>query len=106
MRRRWRTARPGEGANVSELSDTLRTQAQEALPPVEGEVSVSGLHHPVEVLRDRWGVPHVYAQDLHDLYFATSYVVTSERLFQQDFMLRLANGRLATMIADLAVPLD
>ncbi|HYT30099.1 MAG TPA: penicillin acylase family protein [Actinomycetota bacterium] len=91
---------------MSGYAEMLRQQAREALPPVEGEVPAAGLHEPVEVIRDRWGVPHVYAEDVHDLFFAASYVVTSERLFQQDFLLRLANGRLASMLAELALPLD
>jgi penicillin amidase len=87
---------------MSELTEKARA----ALPPVEGEIRLPGLREPVEVLRDRWGVPHVYARNRWDLYFAASYVVTSERLFQQDFMLRVANGRLATMLSDFGLSLD
>jgi penicillin amidase len=91
---------------LSELTDVLRERARAALPPVDGEVRLPGLHEPVEVLRDRWGVPHVYARNLWDLYFAASYVLTSERLFQQDLLLRLANGRLSGLVGEAALPLD
>ena len=43
-------------ATVSEWADALRERAREALPPLEGEVRVTGLQEPVEVIRDRWGV--------------------------------------------------
>src|SRR3989442_6642032 len=76
-------------AEVSELADMLRERARAALPKVEGKVRLPGLEEPVEVLRDRWGVPHIYARNTHDLYFAQGYVLASERLFQIEFMLPL-----------------
>jgi penicillin G amidase len=91
---------------VSEWVDALKEQAREALPQVEGTLRVNGLHAPVEVIRDRWGVPHIYAQDLHDLFFAQGFVVASERLFQLDFLLRFSNGRLSTMFSQMAVAID
>ena len=84
----------------------VREAAKAALPPVEGEVALPGLSAPVEVIRDRWGVPHIYAEGLDDLFLAQGFVVASERLFQLDMTLRLANGRLATMFADLVLPMD
>ena len=90
-------------ATVSERADALRERAREALPPLEGEVRLNGLKEPVEVIRDRWGVPHIYARNLHDLWFAQGYVVASERLFQLDLMFRLSTGRLAEMISEIGL---
>ena len=42
-------------------AERVREGAARALPPVEGEVAVPGLRRSVEVIRDRWGVAHVYA---------------------------------------------
>src|SRR5207247_9328296 len=83
--------------------DDVREAAKRALPPVEGEIRVPGLLEPVEVIRDRWGVPHIYAETLDDLFLAQGFVVASERLFQLDAALRLANGRLATLFGELEV---
>ena len=91
---------------MSELTDILRARAAAALPEVEGEVRLAGLREPVEVLWDRWGVPHIYARNTHDLYFAQGYVTASERLFQMEFMYRLGTGRLAGLFGELALPLD
>jgi penicillin amidase len=91
---------------VSELTDMLRQRARAALPQVQGEVKVSGLREPVEVLWDRWGVPHIYARNTHDLYFAQGYVVASDRLFQIDFFLRLGSGRLSELFGDSTLSLD
>ncbi|HEX2068622.1 MAG TPA: penicillin acylase family protein, partial [Actinomycetota bacterium] len=88
------------------MADVLRARAEAALPPVEGELRVSGLREPVEVVRDRWGVPHIYARNMHDLYFAQGFTVASERLFQLDFTARLANGRLSELLGDLTLPID
>ena len=87
---------------MNEWAEQVKEQAKAALPPVEGEVKVAGLREPVEVIRDPWGVPHVYARNLHDLFFAQGFVIASERLFQLDFMLRLANGRLSELVGEMA----
>ncbi len=86
--------------------EELRAAARSALPPVEGEVVLPGLAAPVEVLRDRWGVPHITAGSLEDLFRAQGFVVASERLFQMEFLLRMANGTLAEVLGELALPLD
>src|SRR6266542_3252103 len=80
------------GQRVSDWASDIKERAKRSLPPVEGQLKVPGLSAPVEVIRDRWGVPHIYAENLHDVLFAQGFVVASERLFQLDFMLRLANG--------------
>jgi penicillin G amidase len=58
------------------------------------------------VVRDRWGVPHIYAGDLRDLFLAQGFVMASERLFQLEFLLRLGTGRLSELFADLTLPMD
>ncbi len=91
---------------MSELTDMLRARARASLPQVEGELRLVGLREPVEILWDRWGVPHIYARNTHDLYFAQGYVLASERLFQIDFMLRLGSGRLSELFGDFTLSLD
>jgi penicillin amidase len=86
--------------------DALRKGARRALPPVEGRVRAPGLRGEVEVIRDRWGVPHIYAGDLHDLFFAQGFVMASERLFQLEFLLRVGTGTLSELFSELTVPMD
>ncbi|MFN2589784.1 MAG: penicillin acylase family protein, partial [Actinomycetota bacterium] len=88
------------------MAEMLRAKARAALPPVEGELRVRGLQQPVEVIRDRWGVPHVYAQNTHDLYFAQGFVMASERLFQMEVTARLGAGRLSEAFGELTLPID
>ena len=89
---------------MSDWAQQIKEQAAKAVPPVEGTLKVEGLEGPVEVFRDEWGVPHIYARSLHDVLFAQGFVVASERLFQLDFMLRLANGRLSELVSEMALP--
>ena len=91
---------------MSDLGDALRLAAQAALPPVEGELRLDGLHGRVEVVRDRWGVPHIFAGDEHDLFFAQGFVVTGDRQFQLEFMSRAGTGRLSELFSELTLPVD
>jgi penicillin amidase len=85
---------------VSDLVEQLRRAAGAAAPPTEGDLTAPGLEHPVEVRYDRWGVPHVTAASLEDLWFAQGFLSAGERLFQIDLALRAANGRLSEIFAD------
>jgi penicillin amidase len=76
------------------------------LPRIRGTLRLRGLHNPVEVLRDPWGVPHIYAETSHDLFFAQGFVHAQDRLWQLDFQRRLVSGRLAEVLGTEALPLD
>jgi penicillin G amidase len=91
---------------VSDSLDELREAARAALAPMEGEVAVPGLAEPVEVLRDRWGIPYLSAASLDDLWFAQGYVQASERLFQIELALRAAAGRVSEWFSDLGIEAD
>lgn len=60
--------------------------------------TLPGLKHTVEILRDRWGVPHIYAQNSDDLFFAQGYVTAVDRLFQLDLWRRAGTGKLAEVL--------
>src|SRR3989304_1292811 len=74
---------------------TVWTLLRRSLPQTSGRLRLRGLHGHAEVLRDRWGVPHIYAQDVHDLYFAQGFCHAQDRLWQMEFNRRLASGRLS-----------
>jgi len=75
-------------------------------PRRAGKMRLPGLTHAVEVLRDRWGVPHIYAESLWDLFLALGFVQAQDRLWQMDFHRRLATGTLAEILGEKALPLD
>ena len=66
----------------------------------------SGLRAPVEVRYDRWGVPHIYARNQHDLFFAQGYVAARDRLFQMEMWRRHSEGRLAEVLGASAFDRD
>jgi penicillin amidase len=69
-------------------------------------VAVPGLQKPVEILRDRWGVPHIYAQTVEDLFFAQGYITAKDRLFQIDLWRRIGTGKLAEVLGPSAIDRD
>lgn len=76
------------------------------LPRITGEVEIPGLSGPVEIVRDRWGVPHVYAETEHDALMAQGYVHAQDRLFQMEYARRLARGALAEVFGVAALEAD
>jgi penicillin amidase len=58
-------------------------------------LSIPGLNQPVEILRDKWGISHIYAATEHDLFFAQGYNVARDRLFQLELWRRQATGTMA-----------
>ncbi|NOX60998.1 MAG: penicillin acylase family protein [Chloroflexi bacterium] len=75
-------------------------------PRIRGALRVTGLQDRVEVLRDRWGVPHIYAQSEEDLWFAQGYVQAQDRLWQLEQFRRMAAGRLSEVMGEEALELD
>ncbi len=70
----------------------------EAPPPRAMMLRVEGLVEPVEILRDRWGIAHIYAKSEHDLFFAQGYNAAHDRLFQLEVWRRNATGTVAEML--------
>ncbi|MGH9485429.1 MAG: penicillin acylase family protein, partial [Terriglobales bacterium] len=75
-------------------------------PQVDGHLALPGLEAPVTIVRDELGVPHIHAQNIHDLYLAQGFAMAQDRLWQMDLMRRLGEGRLAEVLGAVAVPLD
>lgn len=93
-------------ANGQTAQQNLLTAAHKALAVTSGELRVAGLQKPVEVLRDRWGVAHIYAQNQHDLFFAQGFVAAQDRLFQMELWKRAGQGRLAELLGPSALQRD
>jgi len=75
-----------------------RRAINEALPQLDGSLSVSGLHAPVSVLRDQHGVPSIRAASMDDLIFTQGFLTAGDRLFQMDSIRRHAAGELAEIL--------
>ncbi|MFQ6000591.1 MAG: penicillin acylase family protein [Anaerolineae bacterium] len=77
-----------------------------SFPMVEGTIQVPGLKAPVEVYRDKWGVPHIYAQNVEDLFFAQGYVTAQDRLWQMEFNRRVGSGTLSEVLGEATLETD
>src|ERR1700674_4273187 len=69
-------------------------------------MDVSGLRQPAEILVDRWGVPHIYAANHDDAFFAQGFNAARDRLFQIDLWRRRGLGRLAEVLGPAYVEHD
>lgn len=58
-------------------------------------LKVPGLKQPVEILKDKWGISHIYAETEHDLFFAQGYSAARDRLFQFEIWRAQATGTTA-----------
>src|SRR3989304_4927735 len=76
------------------------------LPQVSGLLKVKGLRAPVEGIRDKRGVPDIYAQNNDDLFFAQGYVHAQDRLWKMELNRRIAHGRLAEIFGAIAFETD
>ncbi len=66
-------------------------------PQETGIIKLPGLKDKVEVFRDKWGVPQIYASNQHDLFMAQGYIHAQDRFWQMDFWRHIGSGRLAEM---------
>jgi penicillin amidase len=73
---------------------------------VSGTLEVIGLSAPVRIARDRWGVPHIYAQSQDDLFVAQGFVQAQDRLFQMDLWRRSVQGRLSQVLGSNFIERD
>lgn len=70
------------------------------------EFRLRGLDGPVEVVRDRSGVPHCWAVSEHDAFFAQGFVHAADRLWQLDYDRRRGLGRSAEVVGAAGVTWD
>jgi penicillin amidase len=84
----------------------LAARAQAVLAQTSGTIRLPGLQRPVTVLRDAWGIPHIFAETQDDLFFAQGFVAAQDRLWQMEIWRRMGEGRLAEVLGPQAVERD
>jgi penicillin G amidase len=77
-----------------------------SFPRTRGTIAVKGLQAPVQVLRDRYGVPHIRAANMRDLYFAQGYVTAQDRFWQMEFWRRIGSGKLSELFGKKTLGAD
>ncbi|RIK45093.1 MAG: penicillin acylase family protein [Chloroflexi bacterium] len=79
---------------------------QRCTPNLDGDLALECLDQPVEVRRDKHGIPHIYAQSQADLWRAQGFVHAQERLWQMEQNRRIARGALAELFGVAALEAD
>src|SRR3990172_912270 len=93
------------GISREEFDRRWKETIAACVPPSSGRIH-AGVSEPVDVERDEWGIPHIYAQNDADLFFAFGYAMAQDRLFQLDYLRRKASGRLSEILGPAGLELD
>ncbi|RMD49899.1 MAG: penicillin acylase family protein, partial [Alphaproteobacteria bacterium] len=80
--------------------------ASRSLPDYDATREVTGLHGPVEIVRDRHAVPHIFAEDARDVFFGLGYAHAQDRLWQMTMLRRTAQGRLSELFGARTATID
>ncbi|RYY35005.1 MAG: penicillin acylase family protein, partial [Sphingobacteriaceae bacterium] len=72
----------------------------------EAELKLPGLKGRVTILFDEHRIPHIFAENDHDAYYAQGYITARDRLWQMDIQTRSASGRLAEVVGPKALEVD
>ncbi len=70
------------------------------------ELTLKGLKGSIEIKFDEQMIPHIFAQNDHDVFFAQGFITAKDRLWQMDFQTRFAAGRLSEVVGPKAIELD
>jgi penicillin amidase len=84
----------------------VRHISNRAIPDYNAGVTLQGLTSQVDVFRDEYGIPHVYAQTEEDLYRVVGYMMAQDRLWQMDLIRRFSVGRLSEIFGPVAIETD
>ena len=75
-------------------------------PQYSGTINLPALQNEVDVYFDDYGIPHIYAQNKADLYYAFGYIHAQDRLFQMEILRRIASGRLSEIVGTKTLEYD
>nr|MDO8110537.1 penicillin acylase family protein [Candidatus Sigynarchaeota archaeon] len=88
------------------LKPFIKLQSKKSLPITNGLLKIDGLSSLVEIIRDKWGVPHVYAKNNHDLFMAFGFVHAQDRFWQMEVNRRGAAGTLSEVLGKASLDTD
>lgn len=88
------------------LTITFYVVSRRPFPTTDGEIQVAGLQSEVRILRDELGIPHIYADNEHDLAFAQGYVHAQDRFWQMEFWRHIGLGRLSEIVGSATLDTD
>ena len=60
----------------------------------------------VEIIRDEWGIPHIFADNSEDAFFGLGYATAEDRMFQMEYSRRIVQGRISEIIGESGLESD
>ncbi len=81
-------------------------QVFHSAPKMKGRVLLDGMDEEVRIVIDKWGVPHIFAQNERDLFFAFGFMPAHERMWQMELTRRTGFGRLSEISGKAALERD
>ncbi|GAA4378814.1 penicillin acylase family protein [Hymenobacter koreensis] len=97
---------PAFGKFLSPFEGFWRNGEADSDFALEQTLRLPGLQQPVTVRFDDKRVPHIFAQNDHDLYFAQGYLTARDRLWQMEFQTHVAAGRLSEIVGESRLETD
>src|SRR5208282_3830467 len=85
------------GISRARFDEWWQTQTRARVPATNG-VRRTGVCNSVQIERDGWGIPHIYAENREDIFFGFGYAMAQDRLFQLDYLRRRGAGRLSEIL--------
>jgi penicillin amidase len=77
-----------------------------SFPKVNGSLTIPGLDGVVDIYRDEFGIPQIFATTDHDIFFAQGYVHAQDRFWQMDFWRHQGAGRLSELMGEVTLETD
>ena len=77
-----------------------------SLPEYDATHEVAEIQQPVEIVRDRYNVPHIFAENDEDAFFGLGFVHAQDRLWQMEMLRRAAQGRLSEIFGEQTLEHD
>ena len=77
-----------------------------SLPQIDGRIEVAGLSGPIEIVRDRNDIPHIFARSAIDAQFGLGFVHAQDRLWQMEMNRRIGAARLSEVVGDAGLTID
>jgi len=77
-----------------------------SLPQTSGDIALQGIHSEVKIYRDEWGIPHIFAENEDDLFFAQGFVQAQDRLWQMELSRRISAGSLSEIFGKITIDTD
>ncbi len=90
----------------SRLKTIVQRWSRQRIPQLDGRLYLKELRAKVTIRRDQWGIPHIHAQNRHDLFLAQGFTHAQDRLWQMELNRRAARGTLSAVFGPLTLETD